>query len=234
MSRRFAVQDTTYFCVLDFEGTCWRDVRSPQQEIIEFPSVLMRMDWNTQFIEPIGEFHQYVKPVLHPELSEFCTELTGITQEQVDVALTLPEVLQAHEEWLVSCFETHPEDDPKSLIFVTCGNWDLKTMLPLEYSNKSDVLPSLNASFYHHFLNIKFVFEACLPGKSAKGMTQMLAQLHLPLLGRHHSGIDDTRNIASILRELLQTRHILTPAIVTRQAQEFKVQRHSSHSHRKK
>lgn len=31
------------------------------------------------------------------------------------------------------------------------------------------------------------------------GMTDMLAFLQLPLIGRHHSGIDDTRNIAAIL-----------------------------------
>jgi 2'-phosphotransferase/ERI1 exoribonuclease 3 len=41
-------------------------------------------------------------------------------------------------------------------------------------------------------------------GKGAQqfGMPGMLQALGLPLVGRHHSGIDDSRNIAAILREL--------------------------------
>lgn len=33
-----------YYCVLDFEATCWEGERRPSQEIIEFPSVLIRVD----------------------------------------------------------------------------------------------------------------------------------------------------------------------------------------------
>ena len=32
------------------------------------------------FVLKVDEFHSYVKPVLNPKLSEFCTQLTGITQ----------------------------------------------------------------------------------------------------------------------------------------------------------
>jgi len=35
-----------------------------------------------------------------------------------------------------------------------------------------------------------------------RGMDQMLRQIGIPLIGRHHSGLDDSRNIASILLEL--------------------------------
>ena len=35
-------------------------------------------------------------------------------------------------------------------------------------------------------------------------MKTMLRDLHLELEGRHHSGIDDSRNIAKILRTLAQ------------------------------
>lgn len=213
----FSVEDVIYFCVLDFEATCWKDERSTQQEIIEFPSVLVRMDWSHQVAETIGEFHKYVRPILRPELSQFCTELTGIVQEQVDHGHTLDEVLLFHQEWLQSLV---PIEDASKVIFVTCGNWDLKTMLPTEYSNKPD-LPQLPESLYHHFLNLKFVFQSCHRSLSARGMTGMLDHLHLSLEGRHHSGIDDTRNIARILLHLLVSDHSLTPAIVARQAQSM-------------
>ena len=41
------------------------------------------------------------------------------------------------------------------------------------------------------------------------GMPGMLEALGLPLLGRHHSGIDDSRNIAAILRELARRGVVL-------------------------
>lgn len=43
---------------------------------VEFPAVLL----NTSTGEVESEFHTYVQPQEHPILSEFCTELTGITQ----------------------------------------------------------------------------------------------------------------------------------------------------------
>lgn len=43
---------------------------------VEFPAVLL----NTSTGEIESEFHTYVQPQEHPVLSEFCTELTGITQ----------------------------------------------------------------------------------------------------------------------------------------------------------
>lgn len=44
--------------------------------LVEFPAVLL----NTCTGEVESEFHTYVQPQEHPTLSEFCTELTGITQ----------------------------------------------------------------------------------------------------------------------------------------------------------
>lgn len=68
-----------YFIVLDFESTCWKDSKFRTQEIIEFPAVLMNA--RTGVIE--DEFHRYLLPQENPILSEFCKELTGITQVRV-------------------------------------------------------------------------------------------------------------------------------------------------------
>jgi len=34
-------------------------------------------------VQELGRFHEYVRPVGHPILTEFCTQLTGITQQMV-------------------------------------------------------------------------------------------------------------------------------------------------------
>jgi inhibitor of KinA sporulation pathway (predicted exonuclease) len=122
----------TYFCVLDFEASCWQSGNRGNMEVIEFPSVLGRLEGST--LINVAEFQQYVRPVIVPELSQFCTELTGIRQEQVDNATPFPDVYAAHYEWLKS--HVGPSD---SVIMVTCGGWDLKTMLPMEYARYPDL-----------------------------------------------------------------------------------------------
>ena len=67
-----------YICVFDFECTCNKDKSTMKsQEIIEFPIVIV--DVKNKCVK--GIFQTYVKPVIDPKLTEFCTELTGITQD---------------------------------------------------------------------------------------------------------------------------------------------------------
>ena len=65
-----------YYCVLDFEATCDDVKRLSNQEIIEFPVVVV----DAHTFEVTAEFHKYVRPVWNPVLTKFCTELTGILQ----------------------------------------------------------------------------------------------------------------------------------------------------------
>lgn len=65
-----------YLLILDFEATCGERFNKREQEIIEFPTLLYDLQKN----EVQAQFHEYVKPVAHPTLTEFCTNLTGITQ----------------------------------------------------------------------------------------------------------------------------------------------------------
>ena len=50
------------------------------------------IDVKAQAIKSV--FHTYVKPVIDPVLTPFCTELTGITQAQVNSGITIEEALQ--------------------------------------------------------------------------------------------------------------------------------------------
>jgi prophage antirepressor-like protein len=53
-----------YICVLDFEATCFQNNEVPRNkmEIIEFPSLLYKINTNTKSYELISEFHKYVRP----------------------------------------------------------------------------------------------------------------------------------------------------------------------------
>lgn len=192
-----------YLVVLDFEATC--DEQSPPlpQEIIEFPSVLL--DGAT--LELVDEFESFVRPMHHPTLTKFCTELTGIQQTDVDPAPTFPAVLENHLTWLRSHgLPTEGTDLPYAL--VTCGDWDLKTALPTQLRACAiDWVPAP----YRQWINVKVPFKKWK--RKPAGMARMLQALDLELEGRHHRGIDDSRNIAKIVRALVarhQTMQITT------------------------
>ena len=118
-------QSFKYFCVLDFEANCQQGKRLDPQEIIEFPCLMV--DANT--FEVIDTFHEYVKPVGIPNITSFCTELTGITQDMVDSKEDFPTVLEKFQSWY-----TQNNLTEENSAFVTCGLWDLADMLPKQCS----------------------------------------------------------------------------------------------------
>ena len=72
-------------------------------------------------------------------------------------------------------------------------------MLPKESKRKSLQIPAT----LRRWCNVKVAFLQAT-GDKGRGMADMLSALGLPLVGRHHSGIDDARNIATILVALAQ------------------------------
>ncbi len=189
-------QPFRYYIILDFEATCEENNRSFFNEIIEFPSVVL----DSQEMKCISEFRTFVKPQKNPILSDFCTKLTGITQQQVNEGISLKEALQKYDTWLQELFK---KDD--SWTFVTCGNWDLATILPKNCEAYGISLPNYFASF----VNIKTTFKNFYH-ENPMGMANMLRYLKLELEGKHHSGIDDCRNIAKIVIKLMQQHCVVT------------------------
>ena len=189
--------ESYYLCILDFEATCCDKEEFPRNhmEIIEFPSVLYKITGKTS--EFVSEFHQYVKPTIHPVLTNFCTDLTGIQQETVDKADTIDIVYKSHIKWLNLNVKTG-----SNVYICTCGHWDLKTMLPHEIRNKK----LSTHKYYSIYINVKDEYEYFYKRKT-KSMLDMLSHLNIKLEGRHHSGIDDTKNISKILMKIILDGH---------------------------
>lgn len=186
-----------YFIVLDFEATCDEDkAKQFPQEIIEFPSVVVDIRQK----KVIDSFQEYVRPVKKPTLSAFCTKLTGITQEQVDKASAFPEVFKRYQKWLNGVV------GGSSYIFITCGDWDLKTMLPSQLKLEGGLKAP---SCFSKWINIKDSFTRCTK-KNPKGMVGMLNHFKIELKGRHHSGIDDCKNISSVVIKMLELNMPIT------------------------
>jgi inhibitor of KinA sporulation pathway (predicted exonuclease) len=193
----------THLLVLDFEAQCRdRPEPAPQpQEIIEFPIVVVEVATGNV----VDEYHTYVRPTAHPKLYPFCTQLTGITQAQVDSGVTIDEALDRAAD-----FAAKYDEYPNRACIVTCGHWDLRTALRNECRAKQITIPRL----FRRWINVKVVFleyvnSTQLSAKSKRstqqlGMAGMLDHLGIDLIGHHHSGIDDARNIARIVAALLK------------------------------
>lgn len=202
-------QPYRYLCVLDFEATCERNSPPPRpQEIIEFPVVLL----DTHTLTVVDEFHQYVRPIHHPKLTDFCTELTGITQAQVDAGVTFPVCMELLRVWLVKngLLADHgaPADTAThAWLSVSCGKWDHDTMLPEQCATSGMRLPD----YFRQACDIKQVFDHVDHSRKKFSMPMMLRRLGLELVGRHHSGIDDARNITRIAIELIRRGAVFEP-----------------------
>jgi len=185
-----------YLCVLDVEATCERNQRHFQHEIIELPVVLVDLE-TLSFVD---EFHTFVRPTANRTLSQFCTDLTGITQEAVDAAPTLDVVLVQLHEWLtLHSLETADADGRHNFAFATDGPWDLNFFLDGECARKG--IPK--AEYYDKWVNLKQLFADFYHCPRCK-IARMLEHQGMRFEGRLHSGIDDTRNIARIARKMAQ------------------------------
>jgi len=189
-----------YICVLDFEATCWEPMTGMFHEIIEFPSVLVEWNKDTKEKRIIDTIQLYCKPKVNQILSDFCTELTGITQDKIDSGISFTDALIAHKSWLEKNLgEIDKLVEEGRLLILTCGSWDLVHCAPGEFRRHDIHFPH---KLYTQFINIKTDFEKFY-GYNGGGMKSMLGKLNLSLDGRHHSGIDDCKNITKILFKMI-------------------------------
>jgi inhibitor of KinA sporulation pathway (predicted exonuclease) len=182
-----------YACILDFEATCC-DFNTTgkellfsknEMEIIEFPSILLKLENGK--VQYVDTFREYIKPVIHPKLTDFCTNLTKIQQRTVDESDILENVYKRHYIWLIENI------NDGQVFFVTAGDWDLVTQLPRECELKNIDVHDV----YKRVLNIKDPYRKIHPNGKC-GMMAMLEKLKIAHVGIHHSGLDDCKNIANI------------------------------------
>jgi inhibitor of KinA sporulation pathway (predicted exonuclease) len=197
-----------YICVLDFEATC-DNTGYWEHEIIEFPSVLLKYNEEQNTYIEISRFQKYCKPLTKPLITPFCLELTGITQEKINMGLKFPDVLKYHHDWLMHHTQSDGVDIA-NITILTYGAWDLCQMLVSEAKRWQVDIPII----YKHFINIKCEYSKYYKSKGF-GMAKVLKRLGLSLEGRHHSGIDDCFNTSKILNKMLKDGYVLSNDSIT-------------------
>lgn len=168
------------YIILDLEATCWEDrTLKHTSEIIEIGAV--RVNANQEIT---GEFSRFIRPQRHPELSEFCKSLTTITQEEIDAAASFPVVLEEFLQWI--------KGDNSSYHLGSWGFYDKKQF------EKDCTLHGLDTAWLNPHISIKHQYATITGAKRPMGMAGALKREGLDLVGTHHRGIDDARNISKI------------------------------------
>ncbi|XP_034045033.1 ERI1 exoribonuclease 2 [Thalassophryne amazonica] len=199
----------SYLIVIDFESTCWREKNNRTQEIIEFPAVLL----NTSTGEVESEFHTYVQPQEHPILSQFCTELTGITQTQVEAGIPLHICLSRFSRWLQTQQLQMGFGFPnkklslsqKSCTFLTWSDWDLGVCLQYECKRKQIHKPDVLNSWIDLRSTYRLFYN-----RKPKGLNGALQDLGIQFSGREHSGLDDAQNTARLAARMMRDGCVMT------------------------
>lgn len=174
--------------IVDLEATCWEDKVDgtdrrqsvEDMEVIEFGCVICDAERSV-----VDSKSYFVKPQLHPKLSEFCSKLISIKQSDVDSAPLYPEVVKKLNDWLAQYALSG---------WASWGNYD-KNQLYAELS-RHGVAPTF-LDLPH--VNIK---KRWSKGKKAfrnAGPKVALESHGLEFEGCYHRAIHDALNIARLL-----------------------------------
>lgn len=172
------------YIIFDVEATCWQGNHHKQQEIIEIGAVKIN-----GYGEAISLFNSFVRPILNPNLSTFCTELTSITQIDVNRAPRFPEVIEDFKDWI--------EVEEDNYLLCSWGSFDKKILI-------SDCqLHNLEDEWVDSFINLKRQYHEIKGIRHARGMRRVLEKEGFEFTGDQHRGIDDAKNLAKIFLEYI-------------------------------
>jgi inhibitor of KinA sporulation pathway (predicted exonuclease) len=171
--------------IVDVEATCWNG-KVPDgmdNEIIEIGVCLLDI-YSGEVTNDKGIIVKPQKSVISP----FCTELTTITQEMVD-----SEGISFKD----ACNILRKEYCSQSRPWASFGAYDYNQF------QKQCSLNGIPYPFGASHINVKTLFALKRKLVREQGMVGALAILEIPLEGTHHRGVDDAKNIAKIMRWIL-------------------------------
>ncbi|CAI8892078.1 hypothetical protein EMIT0194P_20480 [Pseudomonas serbica] len=159
-------------------------VAPDQMETIEIGLVVIDLET----LEIVDEFQRFVRPQINPVLTDFCKQLTSIQQADVDSAGTYVEVGQELAAFIARY---------KDAAWASWGDYDATQ---LERDAGLAACPSLLSGLQH--FNVR-KWHKGLYVDQPKSLQQTVESLGLVWQGTYHRGIDDARNVASIVKEIL-------------------------------
>lgn len=172
--------------IIDLECTCddtGEIIPRHEMEIIEIGCVIADIKGNTY-----NEFNCFVKPVIHPTLTSFCTQLTSISQDQVNNGLSFEKALTGLDDFLFN---------ENINMWGSWGGFDANQIRKDIRNNRIRETSFPFLRLPHTNLSAEYVIQNKL--KKKVGVRKALSQNKMNFIGVPHRGIDDVRNIARLL-----------------------------------
>jgi 3'-5' exoribonuclease 1 len=166
------------FIIFDLEATCWEEKGNLQAETIEIGAVKVNSNKDIT-----GHFNVFIRPVLHPVLSEFCKKLTSIRQSDIDMAISFPEAIGQFKSWIGT-------ESP--YLLCSWGFYDKKQL------TADSVLHKLDINWLEPHISVKHQHALITKQKRAIGLEHAIRFEEMHFQGIAHRGIDDAKNIATI------------------------------------
>lgn len=174
--------------IVDLESTC-TEPKDPNfvSEIIEIGAV----KYDLKEKKVVDRYSEFIRPKINPILTDFCKQLTTITQEQVDRAYDYESVYRNFHKWFGS--------ENKNL-FCSWGYYD-KRML-----EESAQRLGINLTLGKNHWNLKRFYEEITGARAGVGLGRALKELGLEfsdLYGPQHRALSDAYNTSRILDVIL-------------------------------
>lgn len=178
--------------VIDLEATCADDGSVPPEvmEIIEIGAV-----WATAEGAVLDRFQIFVRPLLRPRLTPFCTSLTGILQSDVDSAKLFAIAAKPLAQFA-------QDGAQEGSVWMSWGAYDLKQIERdcARHAVQNPVrLPHQNA---------KQLFAKRQRLKKPTDLASACRLAKIGLEGSYHRALDDAINTARLLPWILGSREI--------------------------
>lgn len=170
--------------VVDVEATCWEGETPTGQEneIIEIGICMLDVATGQR----LEKRSLLVKPE-RSRVSPFCTQLTTLTQEQVDQGISFAE----------ACAILQSDYLSRERVWASFGDYD-RAQFERQCRARQIEYP-----FGARHINIKTLFALCYGLSREVGMARALEIAGIPLEGTHHRGGDDAWNIAALMSRLM-------------------------------
>jgi inhibitor of KinA sporulation pathway (predicted exonuclease) len=173
--------------IVDVESSTWEtNSEQPKNEFSEIIEIGIT-EVDIQSLKLLRTKSILVKPQ-SSKISQFCTELTTLTQSQVDSGLTL----------FQACEELKLRFKSLSRMWLSWGDYDRNQFT----KNCRDY--NIKYPFNKRHMNIRSMFSILYGFEEEPNMEEALEYLELPLIGVPHRGDDDSKNIANIFISLLR------------------------------
>jgi inhibitor of KinA sporulation pathway (predicted exonuclease) len=177
-------EKTEHMLIVDLEATCWRGhpPKGMMHEIIEIGLVVL--DNNTK--EIIEKDSLIIKPEFS-QISTFCTELTSLTPEFVEL-----NGIKFYEacEILKEKYRSHKR------IWGSWSNYD-RNQMKKECQSKGVKYPFSDLHY-----NLQPLFSFAMGIDTELGVSGALEYVGLPFEGTQHRGVDDAVNIGKLVKKM--------------------------------